>query len=149
MNIYLRKILKHDITHQISVTKEILNGFFNVYEEKASTKVTGKKSGFTGTVTFLLSTDPRFGGDIKQIINNEGGMNEDDILLFVRAKNGYNLEIITKADSRHDTFIAIMAEERHLIVNVDDEEANDNDIFNHNVYGIHIKKDNDKIKRVK
>ena len=143
MNIYLRKILKHDITHQISVTKEILNGFFNVYEEKASTKVTGKKSGFTGTVTFLLSTDPRFGGDIKQIINNEGGMDEDDILLFVRSKNGYTLEIITKADSRHDTFIAIMAEERHLIINVDDEESNDNDIFNHNVYGIHIKKDND------
>ena len=143
MNIYLRKILKHDITHQISVTKEILNGFFNVYEEKASTKVTGKKSGFTGTVTFLLSTDPRFGGDIKQIINNEGGMYEDDILLFVRSKNGYTLEIITKADSRHDTFIAIMAEERHLIINVDDEESNDNDIFNHNVYGIHIKKDND------
>lgn len=28
MNIYLRKILKHDITHQISVTKEVLNGFF-------------------------------------------------------------------------------------------------------------------------
>jgi hypothetical protein len=143
MNIYLRKILKHDITHQISVTKEILNGFFNVYEEKASTKVTGKKSGFTGTVTFLLSTDPRFGGDIKQIINNEGGMNEDDILLFVRSKNGYTLEIITKADSRHDTFIAIMAEERHLIINVDDEKARDNDIFNHNVYGIHIKKEND------
>lgn len=143
MNIYLRKILKHDITHQISVTKEILNGFFNVYEEKASTKVTGKKSGFTGTVTFLLSTDPRFGGDIKQIINNEGGMDEDDILLFVRSKNGYTLEIITKADSRHDTFITIMAEERHLIINVDDEESNDNDIFNHNVYGIHIKKDND------
>ena len=139
MNIYLRKILKHDITHQISVTKEILNGFFNVYEEKASTKVTGKKSGFTGTVTFLLSTDPRFGGDIKQIINNEGGMDEDDILLFVRSKNGYTLEIITKADSRHDTFIAIMAEERHLIINVDDEESNDNDIFNHNLYGIHMK----------
>lgn len=143
MNIYLRKILKHDITHQISVTKEILNGFFNVYEEKASTKVTGKKSGFTGTVTFLLSTDPRFGGDIKQIINSEGGMDEDDILLFVRSKNGYTLEVITKVDSRHDTFIAIMAEERHLIINVDDEEENDNDIFNHNVYGIHIKKDND------
>lgn len=142
MNIYLRKILKHDITHQISVTKEILNGFFNVYEEKASTRVTGKKSGFTGTVTFLLSTDPRFGGEIKQIINNEGGMDEDDILLFVKAKNGYTLEIITKADSRHSTFIAIMAEERHLIINVDDKEAEDNDIFNHNVYGIHIKNSN-------
>lgn len=143
MNIYLRKILKHDITHQISVTKEILNGFFNVYEEKASTEVTGKKSGFTGTVTFLLSTDPRFGGDIKQIINNEGGMNEDDILLFVKSKNGYVLEIITKTDSRHETFITIMAEERHLIVNVDDDDSKDNDIFSHNVFGIHIKKQND------
>ena len=72
MNIYLRKILKHDITHQISVTKEILNGFFGVSEEKESAKMTGKNSGYTGNVTFLLSTDPRFGGDIKQIIQNEG-----------------------------------------------------------------------------
>lgn len=144
MNIYLRKILKHDITHQISVTKEILNGFFGVFEEKESTQMRGKHSGFTGTVTFLLSTDPRFGGEIKQIINNEGGMDEDDILLFVKSKNGYVLEIIKKTDPRHDTFINIMKEERHLIVNVDDETIEpDKDKFNYNVYGMHIKKTND------
>ena len=144
MNIYLRKILKHDITHQISVTKEILNGFFGVFEDKEATQMKGKHSGFTGTVTFLLATDPRFGGDIKQIINNEGGMSEDDILLFVKSKNGYVLEIIKKTDSRHETFINIMKEERHLIVNIDDvDEKADNDIFNYNVYGIHIKKQND------
>lgn len=28
MNIYLRKIFKHDITHQISITKEISSSFF-------------------------------------------------------------------------------------------------------------------------
>ncbi len=122
MNIYLRKILKHDITHQISVTKEILNGFFGVFEEKESTKMRGKLSGFTGTVTFLLSTDPRFGGEIKQIINNEGGMDEDDILLFVKSKDGYVLEIIKTTDERHDTFINIMQEERHLIINIDDAD---------------------------
>lgn len=144
MNIYLRKILKHDITHQISVTKEILNGFFGVFEDKEATQIKGKNSGFTGTVTFLLATDPRFGGDIKQIINNEGGMSEDDILLFVKSKNGYVLEIIKKTDSRHETFINIMKEERHLIVNIDEEDENsDNDAFNYNVYGIHIKKQND------
>lgn len=144
MNIYLRKILKHDITHQISVTKEILNGFFGVFEEKESTQMKGKHSGFVGTVTFLLSTDPRFGGDIKQIINNEGGMDEDDILLFVKSKNGYVLEIIKKTDYRHDTFANIMKEERHLIVNIDDETNNtDSDKFNYNVYGIHIKLQND------
>lgn len=36
MNIYLRKILKHDITHQISVTNEVLNGFFGIYNDKES-----------------------------------------------------------------------------------------------------------------
>lgn len=144
MNIYLRKILKHDITHQISVTKEILNGFFGVFEEKESTNMTGKKSGFTGNVTFLLSTDPRFGGEIKQIIQSEGGMQEDDILLFVKSKNGYVLEVIGTKDSRHETFISIMKEERHLIINVDADDANeDDDILNHNVFGIHIKEEND------
>lgn len=143
MNIYLRKILKHDITHQISVTKEILNGFFGVFEEKESTKMTGKKSGFTGTVTFLLSTDPRFGGEIKQIIQSEGGMQEDDILLFVKSKNGYVIEVIGANDSRHETFITIMKEERHLIINVDAEEENQDDILNHNIYGIHITNKND------
>ena len=120
MNIYLRKILNHDITHQISVTKEVLNGFFGVYEEKESAIMKGKKSGFSGTVTFLLSTDPRFGGDIKQIINAEGNMQEDDILLFVKNKTGYVIEIITKTDLRHTTFISIMNLERHLVVNIDD-----------------------------
>lgn len=142
MNIYLRKILKHDITHQISVTKEILNGFFGVFEEKETTKMTGKNSGYTGNVTFLLSTDPRFGGEIKQIIQSEGGMQEDDILLFVKSKNGYVLEVVGASDSRHETFITIMKEERHLIINVDAEEENQDDILNHNIYGIHIKETN-------
>lgn len=144
MNIYLRKILKHDITHQISVTKEILNGFFGVFEEKESTQMKGKHSGFIGTVTFLLSTDPRFGGEIKQIINNEGGMDEDDILLFVKSKNGFVLEVVKNTDPRHDTFVDIMREERHLIVNIDDEIDNsDSDKFNYNVFGMHIKNEND------
>lgn len=144
MNIYLRKILKHDITHQISITKEVLNGFFGVFEENVSAQMKGKHSGFTGNVTFLLSTDPRFGGDIKQIIQKEGDMEENDILLFVKSKNGYVLEIIRKTDPRHDTFINIMKEERHLIINIDDESANDDDdIFKHSVYGIHIKLQND------
>lgn len=148
MNIYLRKILKHDITHQISVTKEILNGFFGVYNEKASTQVKGRKSGYTGTVTFLLSTDPRFGGEIKQIINNEGGMEEDDILLFAKAKNGYVLEIITKDNSMHDTFLSIMSEERHLIINIDEADGLAQSL-DYSVYGMHIKLQNDALSDTK
>lgn len=121
MNIYLRKILKHDITHQISVTKEVLNGFFEVYEEKEVAIMKGKNSGYSGNVTFLLSTDPRFGGDIKQIINAEGGIQEEDILLFVKSKGQYIIEIISVGDTRHKTFLSMMNIERHLVINIDDE----------------------------
>ena len=119
MNIYLRKILNHDITHQISVTKEILNGFF---DNKESALMKGKKSGQTGNVTFLLSTDPRFGGDIKKIINAEGGIEVDDILLFTKTRNSYDIEVISHNDSRHSTFISMLDIERHLIINVDETD---------------------------
>ena len=70
-------------------------------------------------------------------------MQEDDILLFIKSKNGYVLEVIGASDSRHETFITIMKEERHLIINVDAEEENPDDILNHNIFGIHIKETND------
>ncbi len=133
MNIYLRKILKHDITHQISVTKEVLNGFFGVYEEKEVATMKGKKSGFSGSVTFLLSTDPRFGGDIKQIINAEGGMQVDDILLFVKGKDSYVIEVISTTDERHSTFISMMNIERHLVINIDDEIVDGGDTLGDSV----------------
>ncbi|MDE8054448.1 hypothetical protein PT047_01755 [Erysipelothrix rhusiopathiae] len=120
MNIYLRKILKHDITHQISLTKEVLNSFFSVNTDKASTQMKGKKSKKTRLVTFLLSTDPRFGGDIKQIINDEGGMDIDDILLFTKKKDFYEIEVISSKDLRYDTLISMMSSERHLIINTDE-----------------------------
>lgn len=126
MNIYLRKILKHDITHQISVTKEVLNNFFGVFNEKESATMRGKKSGYSGTVTFLLATDPRFGGDIKQIINSEGGMYESDILLFVKGQDSYTIEIISRTEARHNAFISLMETERHLIVHIDDINGIDN-----------------------
>lgn len=120
MNIYLRKILEHDITHQISVTKEVLNGFFGVFDDRDSVVMHGKKSGQIGTVIFLLATDPRFGGDIKQIINSEGGMDENDILLFVRDKDSYIIEVIRSTDDRHRIFTSMMETQRHLIIHVDD-----------------------------
>ena len=121
MNIYLRKILKHDITHQISVTKEVLNGFFGVHKDKEIVEMKGKKSGFSGKVSFLLATDPRFGGDIMNIIKAEGGIQVNDILLFVKRKNSYVIEIISNNDERHSTLLSMMDIERHLVVNVDDE----------------------------
>lgn len=118
MTIYLRKILAHDITHQISITKEVLNSFFGVYEEKVIT-MKGKKSGNNFDVKFLLSTDPRLGGEITQLINAEGGIKENDILLFIKTKDNFTVEVINELDERYTTFISMLNIERHLVINVD------------------------------
>lgn len=119
MNIYMRKILKHDITHQISVTKEVLNGFFSVHQDRVSVQMKGKKTGYTGNVTFLLATDPRIGGDIKQIITSEGGIKVGDILIFIKNKDYYIVEVVTREDDRYQAFISMMDIERHLVINID------------------------------
>ena len=123
MNIYLRKILNHDITHQISITKEVLNDFFGISKDKDTRDMKGKCSGYIGKVSFLLATDPRFGGDISEIIKAEGGMKEGDILLFSKSKDSISfiVEIIKSTDERYKTFCSAMDSERHLIINVDDD----------------------------
>lgn len=126
MNIYLRKIKKHDISHQISITQEVLKNFFGVFKDKEEVEMVGKKSSVKGKVSFLLATDPRFGGDIKRIITEEGGMILGDILLFIRNDNKFIIEVIKKNDPRFDVFDKIMDEERHLIINIDDNEIDEN-----------------------
>lgn len=134
MNIYLRKILKHDITHQISIRKEVLNDFFEVSKDQETRKMKGKHSGYIGKVIFLLSTDPRFGGDIKTIINKEGGMKEEDILVFSKEKDGitFDIEVIRSSDDRYKTFNGAIENERHLIINIDKELLVSQHDENHN-----------------
>lgn len=125
MNIYLRKVFSHDINKQISITKEVVTDFFNSSPSvESSFTLSGKNSKFKGEITILVATDPRFGGDIKKIINAEGDMEENDILLFIKNKTSYQLEIIKNNDSRYQTFISMMDIERHLLMSFDDNEQN-------------------------
>ncbi|MEG1495264.1 MAG: AAA family ATPase, partial [Bacilli bacterium] len=77
MKIYIRKILNHDITHEINLKTNIVNDFF---DGASSFIVIGKKSNYKGTVTINAITDPRFGGDIRNIIKEEGDVVENDII---------------------------------------------------------------------
>lgn len=121
MNIYLRKIFKHDITHQISITKEISSSFFCMNSSEGHVIVKGSVSGYEGKVDILMATDPRLGGEIKSIILKEGGISEGDFLLFTKLHDKYVLKIIPQSDSIHDALSSLMPKERHLVVNLDDE----------------------------
>ena len=83
--------------------------------------VKGSVSGYEGNVDILMATDPRLGGEIKTIVQKEGGISEGDLLLFTKSTNKYILKIIPQSDSTYDALSSIMQTERHLVVNLDDE----------------------------
>lgn len=117
MDIYIRKIDKQCINKQISVTKGIVEKFFDDAAHNSILKFIGKKSSFNANVTMLLSTDPRLGGDIKDLIQNEGGMRIDDLMVIYKRKNDYMLEIVNNSDARYQHFFDMFqfANDRHLV----------------------------------
>lgn len=142
MKIYVRKILSHDITHEVSVTTSIYKEFF---EELNCFQMIGKRSNIKGVVSFNNATDLRFGGDFKNIIRAEGDVVENDIILVYKYANKYLLEIVNQNDSRFTLLSDITSEDvRHSVILTDDEdeeEVIDNDekvigAFNKIYYGV-------------
>ena len=114
MKIYVRKLLSHDITHEISVTTSIVNEFF---DGQTAFNIVGKKSNQIGVATINSATDPRFGGDFKKILRVEGDVIEGDILLIYKYQNKYVIDIVTQKDSKYDSIMEICNEDkRHSIL---------------------------------
>lgn len=62
MKVYIRKIMKHDITHEVSLTAYAYYEFFDG-GDSVSFQINGEGSIYD--VTFNNATDLRFGGDFK------------------------------------------------------------------------------------
>lgn len=62
MKVYIRKIMKHDITHEVSLTAYVYYEFFDG-GDSVSFQINGEGSIYD--VTFNNATDLRFGGDFK------------------------------------------------------------------------------------
>lgn len=128
MNKYIRKLFPHDITKQISVTKIIVNEFFEHVDEF---EAIGKNSGTEGKVTILHSTDPRFGGEIKKLISAEGDYKADDIIIFTKINKGrYIIELITTEGNSYEIYKTFFQnKERHSLVYIDNEVESENIIL--------------------
>lgn len=114
MKIYVRKLLSHDITHEVSVTTSIVNEFF---EGQTSFNMIGKKSNQSGVVTINAATDPRFGGDFKKILREECDYSEDDIVLIYKYQNNYVVDVVTKEDPKFNSIMELCKEDkRHTLL---------------------------------
>ncbi len=116
MRIYARKLFPHDISHEISVTTSIVSDFFG---GNTQLPFVGKSSGAQGTVQINSATDPRFGGDCKAILAQEGDADVDDLIIIRELKNLYEMELIKKTDPRYGQIINLLGDERHTVITVD------------------------------
>lgn len=132
MKIYLRKVDNQIIIKQISITKDILEHFFDNAKDQDKVNIEGKLSNYGDKASILLATDPRLGGGIKKIINAEVEkikenissyeLKVDDILLFTyKSFKNYTLEIVLQTDTKYNALNDLMNNDKHLLTFSDEE----------------------------
>ena len=121
MKVYARKLFPHDITHEVSVRTSIVQEYFG--GKTTGFRIVGMRSGFDAMVTINSATDPRFGGEFKPLLINEGGADVNDILLiYKRGQDNYALEIVRQADPRYFNLMVLFRDkDRHSFLEADKE----------------------------
>ncbi|MGN0728561.1 AAA family ATPase [Treponema sp.] len=128
--IYIRRIAtEHDLTHEINIGKPALNIFFegnlhltfhhiNNYEKKYAIDINS------------FNDDPRFGKEVYNLINDEGGIEIGDLfIVYKQSKQDYLAEVVKTGNSKFDFFNQLYTKpdsnERHsFIITEDGENAN-------------------------
>lgn len=115
--IYVRKPFPHDMTHEVSVTTEIVEDFF---ENKTS--MVFYKTGDSLTqhiVTINSATDPRFGGKFASLWSSDNLQVGDFIIIKKLGNNSYELSTIKKGNINFDFLTSIFADssiQRHAVI---------------------------------
>ncbi|GAA7962472.1 hypothetical protein HpBT074_14950 [Helicobacter pylori] len=134
MKVYLRKVDSQCINKQISITKGVLEHFFDNANNQNEVDMKGILSNYNDKVSILLATDPRLGGGIKRIIRAEEDkiketrldyeLKVDDILLFTyMSPKEYTLEIILPTDTRYNVLNGLINNSKHLLVFSENETS--------------------------
>ncbi|GAA8541269.1 hypothetical protein KYTH14_01370 [Helicobacter pylori] len=134
MKVYLRKVDNQCINKQISITRGILEHFFDKANNQDEVDMRGILSNYNDKVSILLATDPRLDGGIKKIISAEVDkikeirsgyeLKIDDILLFTHISyKKYTLEIILPTDTRYNVLNGLISNSKHLLVFSENETS--------------------------
>lgn len=119
MKIYIRKIDDQCINKQISYTKEILNDFLDGRGEKEEIRCIGYKNKHEYRVSLLLSTDPRFDNEIKNLLKDEGDNSIDvgELMVMYKKKTHYIVRVVKQDDTDYQNLLSLFAEgDRHVLM---------------------------------
>ena len=123
--IYIRRIAtEHDLTHEINIGKPALNDFFegnlhltfhhiNDYEKKYEIDINS------------FCNDPRFGKEVYNLINDEGGIEIGDLfIVYKQSKQDYLAEVVKKTNAKFNFFNQLYTKpdsnERHSFIIAED-----------------------------
>ena len=147
MKVYIRKIDKQCIEKQMSYTKEILREFLGDLSDHGKIICEGKTTKEKVTVTLLLATDPRFDNNIQRLLKMEGNLAIGDLMVMCKVGSKYIVELVKPTDARHASYSELFGNDRHVLLEADniglDDKTEYSDVFNRNLFGIHIKLPND------
>lgn len=123
MNAYVRKVFPHDLTHEVSLTEKIVSDFFDNLQTVSFYK--GDDENRQYSVSINNATDPRFGGDFKQLC---GTLFLGDYIVIIKLKKGlFKLYTVGK---EKEGFLLLGKffhgeKDRHAIIRLNEETAKD------------------------
>lgn len=117
--IYIRKVFPHDLTHEVSVTKEVVNEFFEGGNQLTFYK--GENHETRYTVTINNATDPRFGGDFASLWSADQ-LNVNDLIIIKKlSSREYELTTTKNGTALYQYMEhALVGNQRHAVL-VSDE----------------------------
>lgn len=115
--VYIRKMMKHDMTHEVSITSYVYYDFFEGADE-VFFLIDGK--GYTYNVTFNNATDLRFGGDFKNMCRIIDAQEGDFLIMTRIGDSQYSLSLAKNGSSEVKKYMPYFTgTRRHLIVTID------------------------------
>lgn len=113
MRVYIRKIMKHDMTHEVSITQYVYYSFF---DGKSSVFFQIRGANNMYIVTFNNATDLRFGAEFKSMCRLLDAHEGDFLLIEKIGDNLYSIDIDRKDTVNTKSYIPYFTGyRRHLI----------------------------------
>jgi len=122
MKVYVRKIMKHDMTHEVSITQYVYYEFFG---GKYSVSFQIRGSGYMYNVTFNDATDLRFGADFKSMCRMLDIKEGDFLIMRKTGEDLYSIDVDRKDFARTKPYIPYFTGiRRHLIASINGSSVN-------------------------
>lgn len=118
MNVYLRKLFPHDITHEVSITENVISDFFKGKREGITFYKEGDMNRVGYPICFYKSKDSRFSNSLKHMYANIEVQEGDILIIRDIGEDLYSLSVAQSGTPIHNKIKDLFdGKRRHLIIN--------------------------------